>query len=129
MKSHHKAALGVAAGRTLIGLYALADPGRISRSWLGSHVDDVTASLFGRTLGARDLGLGAGAVWALAGRRNDRQVVAGLVAAGAMADLTDAAVTFAAWRSLPSPWKQLTAAAALGSGVTGGVVAGLIAAG
>ena len=129
MRSHHKAALAVAAGRTLIGTYALADPGRISRSWLGNHIDGVTAPLFGRTLGARDLALGAGAVWALAARRHDRPVVAAFVAAGAMADLTDAAATFAAWRNLPSPWKQLTAAAALGSGVTGGVVAGLIAAG
>lgn len=129
MRTHHKAALGVAAGRTLLGMYALASPGRISRSWLGNRVDGVTAQMFGRTLGARDLALGAGAVWALASRRGDRPVVAGLVAAGAMADLTDAAVTFAAWRNLPSPWKQLTAAAALGSGVTGGIVAGLVASG
>ena len=129
MKTHHQAALGVAAGRTALGLYALARPGPISRSWLGQHVDGVTAPLFGRTLGARDLALGAGAVWALASRPGDRPVVAAFVAAGAMADLTDAAVTFAGWRNLPSPWKQVTAAAALGSGVTGGIVAGLLAAG
>jgi hypothetical protein len=129
MKTHHKAALGVAAGRTLLGIYALADPGRPARSWLGSHADDTVAAVFGRTLGARDLALGAGAVWALAGRPGDRPVVAAWVAAGAAADAADAAATLAAWGRLPSPWKQVTVAAALGSMVTGGVVAGLVAKG
>lgn len=129
MKSLHKAALGVAAARTAFGLYALADPARPARSWLGSHADDTTANLFGRTLGARDLAIGAGAVWAAAARRDDKSLLAALVAAGALADSVDAAATFAAWSNLRSPWKQLTAGVALGSAVTGGVVAGLIAAG
>ena len=129
MKSLHKAALGVAAGRVAFGLYALADPARPARSWLGSHADATTANLFGRTLGARDLGLGAGAVWALATRPGDRELLAALVAAGALADSVDAAATFAAWSNLSTPWKQITAGLALGSAVTGGVVAGLIAAG
>lgn len=129
MKSHHKAALAVAAGRTLIGSYALADPARLSRTWLGAHADGVIGPLFGRTLGARDLAIGAAGIWALVSRPNDRQLVAALVAAGAAADAADAAATCVAWKQLPSPWKQATLAVALGSAVTGGVVAGLVSAG
>jgi hypothetical protein len=126
MKIHHKAALGLAAGRTLLGMYALADPGRLARSWLGTPADGVTGQMFGRTLGARDLAIGGAGIWALVTRRHDRSLVAALAAAGAAADAADAAVTFAAWGQLPSPWKQVTVAAALGGAVTGGIVAGLV---
>lgn len=127
MKTHRKAALGVAAARTALGIYALAEPGRLARAWLGPRADGVTGHVFGRTLGARDLALGAGAVWALTARPKDRQLVAALVAAGAAADAADAAATFAVWGQLPSPWKQVVVAAALGGAVTGGIVAGLTA--
>jgi hypothetical protein len=124
-----KLGLAVASGRTLLGVYALSDPRRIARTWLGDHSDDVGGALFGRALAGRDLALGATTVWALTARRHDRQLGAMLVAGGALADAVDAAATLVAWKELPSPWKQATLAAALGSAVTGGVVAGLISAG
>lgn len=126
MNSLHKAALGVAAARTAFGLYAMSDPARPARSWLGSHVDQVSAPFFGRAVGGRDLALGGGAVWALASRRDDRPLVAAMVAAGAFADALDAALTAKAWGKLPSPWKQATLGVALGSAVTGGVTAGML---
>ena len=128
-KAAQKAALGIAAGRTLLGLFALATPGLPARSWLGSHADDVSAAIFGRALGARDLALGGTTVWALVARPRDRSLLTALVAGGALADAVDAAATFLVWEELPTPWKQATAGAALGAAVTGGVVAGLVAAG
>ncbi|HET8559710.1 MAG TPA: hypothetical protein VFL69_04260 [Marmoricola sp.] len=128
MNSLTKAALGVAAARTAFGIYALAEPGRMARSWLGPRADGVTGHMFGRTLGVRDLALGATAIWAVVARPQDRPLVTALVAAGAAADSADAAATFAAWGQLPSPWKQVAAGMALSGAVTGGIVAGLKAA-
>src|ERR1017187_9224043 len=54
-------ARAVAAGRVALGLAALAWPSGPARPWVGAAADDLTARVFGRALGARDLALGLGA--------------------------------------------------------------------
>ena len=67
-----RGATAVAAGRVAIGLTALARPSLPSRPWVGATPDDLTARVFGRALGARDLALGLGALAALRNRTTGR---------------------------------------------------------
>jgi hypothetical protein len=46
-------AIGVGAGRALVGAGQLAVPGRVSRTWVGS--DDAAADVLARCLGGRDV--------------------------------------------------------------------------
>jgi len=60
-----RGATTVAAARVALGLAALAWPSVPARPWTGAGDDDLTARVFGRALGARDLALGLGALTAL----------------------------------------------------------------
>lgn len=123
-------AAAVAAGRVAIGLTALAAPSVPARPWVGG-ADDPPARVFGRALGARDLVLGAGALAALrnqpAGPGTGAGPAAAWVAAGAVADALDLAITVSAWPDLPRSGRWFIAAAAGGAAVAGAVAAGLLA--
>jgi hypothetical protein len=136
-------ATAVAAGRVLLGLAALARPSVPARPWVGASADDLAAQVFGRALGARDIALGLGALAALrqsrpastgpastgpastgpastgpAGPRSASAVACAWLAAGALSDGLDAAVTVAAWRQLPRT-RWLIAASAGGAALVG----------
>jgi hypothetical protein len=116
------AATAVAAGRVALGVAALARPSVPARPWVGASADELGARVFGRALGARDIALGLGALAALrsapAGAAEAR-VAGAWVAAGALSDALDVAITVAAWPELPRITRWLVAASAGGAAVAG----------
>jgi hypothetical protein len=121
------AATAVAAGRVALGVAALARPSVPARPWVGASADELGARVFGRALGARDIALGLGAFAALrsapAGSARAEAAGAGSagawVAAGALSDALDVAITAAAWPDLPRTTRWLVAGAAGGAAVAG----------
>lgn len=92
------AALALAGVRAAIGVSAVVAPKVPLRPWVGAELADrAGARLLGRTLGGRDLALGAGAL--LADRRG--APIRGWVEAGALADACDLLATVLAYGSLP----------------------------
>lgn len=116
--------VAVAAGRVALGVTALAWPSVPARPWVGAGSDDVTARVFGRALGARDIALGLGALIALADKNSGSART--WLAAGALCDSLDVAASAASWRDLPRVGRWLVAASAGGAAVAG--VAGALAA-
>ncbi|HEX3980988.1 MAG TPA: hypothetical protein VHW93_07180 [Acidimicrobiales bacterium] len=88
----------VAWGRVGIGVTAIAAPTLMARPWIGAPAEDTASRLLARTMGARDLALGLGAVRALA--RTDQEARS-WVALGGMADAIDALASLVAFRTLP----------------------------
>ena len=120
------AATAVAAGRVALGVAALARPSVPARPWVGASADELGARVFGRALGARDIALGLGALAALriapagsAGAQAAGAQAGAWVAAGALSDALDVAITAAAWPELPRTTRWLVAAAAGGAAVAG----------
>ena len=114
------AATAVAAGRVALGVAALARPSVPARPWVGASADELGARVFGRALGARDIALGLGALAALRIAPAGSAGSAGAwVAAGALSDALDVAITAAAWPELPRTTRWLVAAAAGGAAVAG----------
>ena len=112
----------VAAGRVAIGVTALAWPSVPSRPWVGATADDLTARVFGRALGARDLALGLGALAALrrpAAEAGQAGSASAWVAAGALSDALDVVASLASWRDLPRAGRWLVAASAAGAALVG----------
>jgi hypothetical protein len=122
-----RGALGVAAGRVALGLTALAWPAVPSRPWVGAGADDLTARVFGRALGGRDVALGLGAVAALARADAEPGAARAWVAAGALSDALDVAASLASWRELPKVGRLLVVASAAGAALAG--AAGVVAVG
>ena len=106
-------ATALGAGRALLGAALLATPAPILRSWVGG--DDAPATLLARSVGARDIALGAGAVLAAAGDRD----LAPWLAAGVLADLGAAAATLAAGDAIPRNGRLGTVALAGASAALG----------
>jgi hypothetical protein len=80
-------ALGLARGRTAIGVVSLLAPGLVGRTMAGREWSGGGTSLFVRMVGARDFGLGLGVLIAL-----DRGApVRGWLEASALVDGLDAA--------------------------------------
>lgn len=103
----------LAGGRTAVGAALLARPEMLAR---GLRVDTATArrtAWMARMLGARDLALGAGALWALTRGGQPRP----WLVAGAVADAVDAAalVTALRQRQVAAPAALLTIGTAAGS--------------
>lgn len=119
-----RGAVAVAAGRVAIGVTALAWPSVPARPWVGADSDAVTARVFGRALGARDIALGLGALIALGGKNSGSART--WLAAGALCDSLDVAASAASWRDLPRVGRWLVAASAGGAAVAG--VAGALTA-
>jgi hypothetical protein len=118
-----RGATAVAAGRVALGLTALAMPSVPARPWTGAGDDDLSARVFGRALGARDLALGLGALGALRAASPGQAASTGSarswVAAGALSDTLDVAVSLAAWPELPRVARWLVAASAGGAALLG----------
>lgn len=96
----------VAIGRIVAGSVYVAFPRPLVRAWTGS--DDRRITPLGRAIGARDLALGLGAVFALR-----RGVPArGWFEAALLSDAVDAVATLLAFRHLPrlARWVILAAA-------------------
>ena len=117
-----RGAVAVAAGRVAIGVNALAWPSVPSRPWVGATADDLTARVFGRALGARDLALGLGALAALqrpSAEAGETRSASAWVAAGALSDALDVVASLASWRELPRVGRWLVTASAGGAALAG----------
>jgi hypothetical protein len=88
----------VAWGRVGIGVSAIAAPTLMARPWIGADAARPGSRLLARTMGGRDLALGAGALRAL--RLSDAEARP-WVALGGMADAVDALATVLAFGTLP----------------------------
>jgi len=104
-----------ALGRIAVGTTALAAPGLVGRTWLGTGGRGPEAKLLMRALGARDLALGIGLRAAL--KRG--APVRGWLEGAAVADAVDCAATLAARGSIP-PISRLVVAGIAGSAAAGG---------
>ena len=114
-----QAATAVAAGRVVLGVAALARPSVPARPWVGASADELGAQVFGRALGARDVALGLGALTALLKPSASGKAAAAWVAAGALSDALDTAITAGAWAELPPATRWLIAASAGGAAAAG----------
>jgi hypothetical protein len=86
----------LAVGRAGIGLALLVAPARSTAVWFGEDSDHPAAQLASRALGAREIGLGVGALAALGDGRAEE--ARRWLTAGIAADLTDAVLTAASDR-------------------------------
>jgi hypothetical protein len=106
-------AIAFGAGRALIGAALLAVPAPIARRWVGA--DDTPATLLSRSLGARDLVIGAGLALAAARGGDPRMWLAG----GVLADTVDGVATLAAGDDIPRNGRVAITALAGGSALFG----------
>ncbi len=111
-----------AAGRIAFGLALIALPERVGASWLGAAGEQPAVHVALRGLGARDIGLAAGAAWA-AGR--DGAVKPWLLAAVG-GDLADLAATLAAGDAVPLRARRGTLALAGASALAGAALAAAV---
>jgi hypothetical protein len=117
-----RGAVTVAVGRVALGLTALAWPAVPARPWVGATAGDLTAQVFGRALGGRDLALGLGALTALRPGAQPGPAAA-WVAAGALSDALDVAASLASWPELPRITRWLVVVSAGGAALAGGAAA------
>jgi hypothetical protein len=81
---------GLAVGRILFGSAMVVRPEAAARGWIGRRAASYGGTqVVTQACGARDLALGAGALWTLASGRDARD----WVVAGAFADLADLTAT------------------------------------
>jgi hypothetical protein len=94
-----RAAVGaLAAGRVALGLAVLAAPEQVTSRWLGAHARHPAVRYLSRSLGARDVALGALALATL----GDARTAARVQLACASADAVDALATIEARDELPA---------------------------
>ncbi len=84
-------------GRVALGAGLMLAPGLAGRRWVGDDASRTGAKVFASALGARDVAIGAGLIWAL---EQDEPAHAWLLGA-ALADLVDFAATLAAGDAIP----------------------------
>src|SRR4051794_37299043 len=92
-------ARGQAVNRVLIGAGLMVLPGVFGRNWIGSAAKDERAKVLARSLGARDLAVGAAGLMAL--RRGDTTWARRSFAAQAWADAVDFAAIVAPGTRVP----------------------------
>lgn len=115
-----KGATGLAALRGAVGVAAWVIPAQALRPWVGSvAANSAGGRLLGRSLGARDIALGAGA---LLSERHDTPV-RGWLEAGALADVGDLIATLYAFRKLPKLTRWGVLGLTAGAAVAGGLLA------
>jgi hypothetical protein len=105
-------ARGQAFNRVAIGAGLVLAPGMLARVWVGGHATDDRAKVLARSLGVRDLALGAAGV--LAVRDKDREWIRRTFAAQALADAVDF-VVLAFGPKVPLASRLLGGAMAAGS--------------
>jgi hypothetical protein len=113
-------AIGFGVGRALVGVALLATPGPIARAWVGS--DGAAANVLSRSLGVRDLVLGAGVAVAAARDRDPTMWLAG----GVLADAVDGIATFTGGEDIPRNGRAGTTALAGASALFGAYLASAI---
>ncbi len=91
------AAMLLAGGRAAFGAALIIAPRRVAHGWIGEDVERPPVELLVRSIGVRDLLLGAGGLLAVASGRPVRP----WVQAGVVADLADAGLTTAYFSKLP----------------------------
>jgi len=114
----------LALNRVLFGIGYIVAPGRVGGGWIGRQASKPQTQVLTRALGARDLVLGAGALWALRSRNGSARA---WFAAHTVADGTDLMATIVARDELPGKGFRFatamagasTAIAALGTAGTG----------
>jgi hypothetical protein len=106
-------AIAFGAGRALVGVALLAAPAPIARGWVGAA--GAPAIVLGRSLGGRDLVLGAGLALAAARGGDPRLWLAG----GVLADTVDGVATAAAGDDIPRNGRVGTTAIAGASALFG----------
>jgi hypothetical protein len=107
-------ARAIGAGRAAIGVALLAAPGPAAKRWLGDVSERPGAQVAISGVGARDLVLGLGTLWALGGRKRD--VRPWLIASG-IADIVDLTAALRFRKGLTPPAVGGTAAIAGGSAI------------
>ena len=118
-----QAATALAALRIAIGMAAWIVPKLVVRPWVGDVVAEDTGGLvLARGLGARDVALGAGTLFAMRHGGPTR----GWIEASALVDAGDLVATVAAFKSLPRLTRWGIFALTLGAVVAGGLVARVI---
>lgn len=115
-------ATGLAANRTLFGIGYLVAPARLGGGWFEDAAEDGRAAAPIRALGARDLVLGIGALWAQRGAGTDARA---WFAAHAISDAVDLAATVAGRTRLSS--SAFAFASAMAGGSTAIAVAAVLA--
>jgi hypothetical protein len=106
----------LAAGRLGVGLALLLAPGRSTTVWFGEDSDHESVRLATRALGAREVGLGLGAMSAL--REGRLAEARRWVTAGVAADAVDAVLT-SGFSDRPGAKRGPVAAVATSAAVTG----------
>jgi hypothetical protein len=96
--SPRRAAGLLAAGRVALGAAVLIAPESVTSRWLGAHAAHPAVRYLARSLGARDVALGALAL----GTLDDARIASQVQAACALADAVDALATVAAREELPT---------------------------
>lgn len=114
------AAIGLSAGRAALGLALLATPERIVEGWIGQDGRGAPAKTLARSVGVRDIVLGAGAAAALL---SDDGSAAVWLAGSAICDAGDMLATFIARDSLPANGVRGTLALAGASALLASVAA------
>lgn len=97
LRAAHRIMSCVAMTRVAIGVVVFLAPDLV-HAWIGRTTSPRPVRLLGRSVAARDLALGAGALWAL---QFDHRSAARWVQAGAISDLGDAAATILQFGELP----------------------------
>jgi hypothetical protein len=88
----------LALGRVALGAAVLAGPESVTSHWLGAHASHPAVRYLARSLGVRDIALGALALCTL----GDARVAAQVQVACALTDSVDALATVAARSELPA---------------------------
>jgi hypothetical protein len=110
-----RAAFGLAALRSMLGVAALVMPERAGRAWIGEGASGRNRAVLLRALGGRDVALGVGALMA-----TEREgELARWLAVGALSDLVDALATAAGFGALPRFRRWMVIAASAGAAVVG----------
>jgi hypothetical protein len=112
-------ARSIAAGRVFIGVAAFLLPRLVGRTLLGKLVDEPGGAAAVRTIGVRDLALGAGLL--VADRRG--RPVRGWLEAGGAVDALDCFVAIFAGRGVPLLSRLLIVLIGGGAAVTGAMAA------
>jgi len=114
-------AAALSIGRALFGAAMIAVPTRVGEAWIGEPGRYERVSVLTRSMGARDIGLGAGAAVALFDENDDAAVL--LLAGQALADVVDFAGTLAVRDRIPPSGLKITLGLAGLSGLAAGAAA------